>query len=255
MVHGLIKFKEYFQNHTNQYVLIGGAACDILLDDLGVPYRATRDLDIVLIVEALDPSFGQKFWSFILDGGYKHRVKGTGGSQFYRFSEPVDPAFPQMIELFSKRPENIELAADSRLTPIHVDDSIISLSAILLNDHYYRSLVEGKRDIQGYSVLSIEFVILFKIRAWLDLKEREKSGEHIDMKTIKKHKNDIFRLLVNVIPTSRTEVADEIRRDVVRFVSMIHEDRPHLIDLGITSPGLEELLDMMNEIYISKNDQ
>jgi predicted nucleotidyltransferase len=57
MVHGLEKFKEYFGDHTHQYVFIGGTACDILMDELGVPFRATKDLDIVLIIEALDSSF------------------------------------------------------------------------------------------------------------------------------------------------------------------------------------------------------
>jgi predicted nucleotidyltransferase len=54
MVHGLEKFKEYFGDYTNQYVFIGGTACDILMNELGVPFRATKDLDMVLIIEALD---------------------------------------------------------------------------------------------------------------------------------------------------------------------------------------------------------
>jgi predicted nucleotidyltransferase len=54
MVHGLEKFKEYFGDLTKQYVFIGGAACDILMDELGAPFRATKDLDMVLIIEALD---------------------------------------------------------------------------------------------------------------------------------------------------------------------------------------------------------
>ena len=29
MVRGIEKFKEYFQEYANQYVLIGGTACDI----------------------------------------------------------------------------------------------------------------------------------------------------------------------------------------------------------------------------------
>ncbi|MCR3955520.1 MAG: hypothetical protein NUK57_04430 [Gudongella sp.] len=50
MVHGLEKFKEYFKNHTSQYVFIGGTACDIIMDDLGATFRATKDLDMVLIL-------------------------------------------------------------------------------------------------------------------------------------------------------------------------------------------------------------
>ena len=38
-------------------VLIGGAACDILFESNEVNFRATRDLDMVLIIEALTPEF------------------------------------------------------------------------------------------------------------------------------------------------------------------------------------------------------
>ncbi len=50
MVHGIEVFREYFKEYSHQYVLIGGTACDILLDDLGSSFRATKDLDIVLII-------------------------------------------------------------------------------------------------------------------------------------------------------------------------------------------------------------
>ena len=59
MVHGLKKFKEYFRDHTSQYVFIGGTACDILMDELGASFRASKDLDMVLIIEVLDASFGE----------------------------------------------------------------------------------------------------------------------------------------------------------------------------------------------------
>ena len=72
MVHGLEKFKEYFTDHTNQYVFIGGTACDILMEELGAPFRATKDLDIVFIIEALDSSFGRPSGVYE-DGGYEHR--------------------------------------------------------------------------------------------------------------------------------------------------------------------------------------
>ena len=62
MVKGLDTFQKYFADYEEQYVLIGGAACDILFESNEVNFRATRDLDMVLIVEALTPEFGEKFW-------------------------------------------------------------------------------------------------------------------------------------------------------------------------------------------------
>lgn len=252
MVHGLEKFKEYFKEHTNQYVFIGGTACDILMDELGGSFRATKDLDMVLIIEALDSSFGESFWKFIEDGGYKNREKNEGENQFYRFTEPRDTSFPKMIELFSKQPSNLELKFDTGLTPIHIDESIVSLSAILLNEVYYDTLVKGKRTVDGYSLIEIETVILFKIKAWLDMKERKAAGEHVDEKNIKKHKNDVFRLLTNVTPSSRIETVEEIQNDIFQFIEQIKEEKPDLKNLGIINTSLDEMLEILIDIFLGK---
>lgn len=252
MVHGLEKFREYFEEYTNQYVFIGGTACDILMGELGAPFRATKDLDMVLIIEALNADFGETFWKFIKDGGYEHREKNDGKNQFYRFTEPRDPAFPKMIELFSKHPGNLEQKFDGGLTPIHIDDSIVSLSAILLNDVYYDLLVKGKRTVDGYSLIEIETVILFKIKAWLDMKERKEAGERADTRNIRKHKNDVFRLLANVAPTSRIETAVEIQSDIIQFIGEIKEDQTDLKDIGIRGTDLDEMLEILGDIFLGK---
>ena len=41
------------------------------MDEVGLDFRATKDLNIVLIVKALDSAFSNRFWSFIKDGGYE----------------------------------------------------------------------------------------------------------------------------------------------------------------------------------------
>lgn len=252
MVHGLEKFKEYFADHTSQYVFIGGTACDILMDELGTSFRATKDLDMVLIIEALDASFGETFWQFIEDGGYEHREKGTSENQFYRFTDPKDKTFPKMIELFSKHPNEFELSFDSGLTLIHIDESIVSLSAILLNDDYYDLLVKGKRTVDGFSLIELETVILFKIKAWLDLKGRKEAGEDVDTKNIRKHKNDVFRLLANVSLTSRIKSSQEIQNDVVKFIEQIKEDKPDLKNLGIKKTSFDEMLEILGDIFLGK---
>ncbi|MBP1920511.1 hypothetical protein [Youngiibacter multivorans] len=89
MVKGLDIFEEYFKNYENQYVLIGGAACDIIFSNNDSQFRATRDLDIVLIIEALTPEFANQFWRFVSDADYRHRVASTGEPQFYRFDKPI----------------------------------------------------------------------------------------------------------------------------------------------------------------------
>lgn len=254
MVYGLEKFKEYFGDYTNQYVFIGGTACHILMDELGASFRATKDLDIVLIIEALDASFGDKFWKFIEDGGYEHRQKSTGENQFYRFINPTQDGYPVMIELFSRKPHNFDLKFKTGLTPIHIEDSIVSLSAILLNDLYYDSLLKSKITVDGYSVMEIETVILFKIKAWIDMKEKLESGEHIDSRDIKKHKNDVFRLLANVLPSSKVEIEEEIEKDIKSFIEMIDQDRPDLKNLGIKGVSFGDMIELLENIYLKTSE-
>lgn len=88
MVKGIEIFRQYFKNFEEQYVLIGGVACDIVLEENASAFRATKDLDIVLIVEAFNEEFGKKLWQFIEDGGYQNRLKSNGKPQFYRFDKP-----------------------------------------------------------------------------------------------------------------------------------------------------------------------
>ncbi|MBF0266062.1 MAG: hypothetical protein HQL46_12390 [Gammaproteobacteria bacterium] len=73
MVNGLDKFKVFFKNYENSYVLICGTVCSILLDDAGIDFRATKDLDIVLSAEAMDASFVKRFWEFVKLGEYEHQ--------------------------------------------------------------------------------------------------------------------------------------------------------------------------------------
>jgi len=252
MVHGLEKFKEYFKDHTNQYVFIGGTACDIIMDELGAPFRATKDLDMVVIIEALDKSFGETFWKFIDDGGYENRQKSNGNNQFYRFTKPSDQSFPKMIELFSRSPIDFELKFETGLTPIHIDESILSLSAILLNDIYYDLLLKGNKTVDDYSIIEIETVILFKIKAWLDMKKRRENGEHVDSKNIKKHKNDVFRLLTNVTPSVKINTEIEVKNDVNKFIELIEEDKPDIKNLGIKGTDYYELIEILKNIYLKK---
>ena len=59
MVTGLDVFRGHFREYSNRYLLIGGTACDLLMSDAGLPFRATKDLDIVLCVDA---ATGKTVW-------------------------------------------------------------------------------------------------------------------------------------------------------------------------------------------------
>lgn len=137
MIAGLDKFREHFANYQDQYLLIGGAAAWLLLDEAGLDARATKDLDIVLAIEVLDPRFAAAFWDFVVAGDYEICQKGNGERTFYRFAKPQVAGYPVMLELFSRVPDELKLGDGAKLTPIPVSEGVSSLSAILLDDAYY----------------------------------------------------------------------------------------------------------------------
>lgn len=247
MVRGLDTFREYFCDFENQYVLIGGAACDILFANNEGQFRATRDLDMVLIVEALTPEFGEKFWEFIENGQYRNKAISVGKTQFYRFDKPEKEAYPKMIELFARI--DFELKEMDGLTPIHIDDEISSLSAILLSEDYYNVLLAGKAIIQNLSILRPEYLILFKAKAYLDLSDRKENGENVDSRDICKHKNDILRITVEFVLENVNTLPITVKNDMEQFIHRLELepfDAGLLKNYGVTNG---ELLDNFKKLY------
>lgn len=221
MVAGIDRFREHFAGYDHQYVLIGGAACELLMDDVGLDFRATKDLDIVLIVEVLDPAFSGSFWAFVEEGGYEIRERSEGERILYRFQKPAKPDYPVMLELFSRSPEGLTLAEGSQLTPLPIGEGAASLSAILLDEDYYAFLKSMVRAVAGIPVLSEAAIIPFKARAWIDLGDRRAAGEKIDERDVKKHRNDIARLLRLLPADARYEVPEKVRADMETFVTAL----------------------------------
>ena len=189
------------------------------MDEAGRTFRATHDIDIVLFIEAMSADFGARFWEYVKAGGYEHRRKSTDAPQFYRFTNPVSPDFPYMIELFSRRAERVLLPDEAVLTPLPIEDDISSLSAILLDDGYYNFLKSGVRVIDGLPILDAEHIIPFKAKAWLDLTERKANGGQVDGKSIKKHKNDVITMSALLAAGSHIELPAAIRADFTAFVA------------------------------------
>ena len=234
MVLGIERFKEWFRGYEDHYAIIGGTACDLLMAEEGLAFRGTKDIDLVLIVEAIKPEFGKHFWDFIHNAGYVRRCKSNGQQQFYRFTDPVSNEYPKEIELFSRRMDTIELPKDAVLTPLPMDEEISSLSAILLDDDYYQLLRSGTVVIDGVAVLGAAYLIPFKAKAWLDLTARKENGENVDSKNIRKHKNDVFRLSALLIPGTQIAVNQTVWDDLQAFFHAMQSEQVDTKQLGIT---------------------
>ena len=249
MINGFTKFKEQFKGYENQYVIIGGTACDLIMENEELPFRATKDIDIVLIVESITADFGKRFWEYVKEAEYEHLNKSTGKAQFYRFISPKSKDYPYMIEIFSRNPDCIVLEGDAVFTPLPIDDEISSRSAILLNESYYELLKNGQVILDGIPVLSPTCLIPFKAKAWLDLKERRSNGEQIDSKNIKKHKNDVFRLVQLISADTKQIINEEIAADMRKFLSEIENEDIDLKSIGIRGINKTTTIDLLYNCY------
>jgi hypothetical protein len=225
MVKGLERFRERFAANSGGFVLIGGAACHEWFARQALTFRATKDLDLVIVVEALDDAFVQAFRAFVEDGGYRNRERFDGTPELHRFSSPAQPDFPSMLELFSRKPERLELRVGQNVIPIGAAGMAISLSAILLDDDYYSTLRDNAVMLDGLPVATASVLVPLKARAWLDLSERRVWGEHIDQRTINKHRDDVFRLAA-ILSGDAVSVPSAVRDDVWRFLGAFPDDDP-----------------------------
>lgn len=124
---GLDKFKEAFAGFSDNYVIIGGTACDIVMTGTVVRPRATHDIDMIVVVENMTPEFGSKFWEFIKEADYRpERRKTEAGEplkyELYRFLDGKE-GYPEMIELLSRHPDVLgEPKKDASFTEQVVSD-------------------------------------------------------------------------------------------------------------------------------------
>ena len=222
MVVGLDKFREHFADHADHYAVIGGTACSMIFEEVGIDFRQTNDIDMVLCVEVVDPSFAQSLKAFLDSGGYQARERSNGRREFYRFHKPTDPSYPAMLELFARKPEALEIPEDAGLTVVEVSDETLSLSAILLDTDYYEALLESRRAIDGVLVLDERLLIPFKARAFVDLSQRKDDGDaNAKGSDIRKHRNDVFRLL-QLLPTDQPiEVTEPLKADLRAYVERV----------------------------------
>lgn len=148
------------------------------------------------------------------------------------------------------RIESLQVDEDSRLTPLSFDENISSLSAILLNEEYYEFLKNGRMIIDGIPILAPTYIIPFKAKAWLDLSERKKGGEHVDSKNIKKHKNDVFRMSVFLTEGEKVEINEEVRKDMEKFLDAIKEEKIDLKSIGMKEIEYDEVIELLQSTYL-----
>jgi hypothetical protein len=151
--------------------------------------------------------------------------------------------------LFSRQPDVLQVAEGSHLTPLPVEEDISSLSAILLDNHYYDFIRAGRQESDGLPMVGAAQLIALKARAWLDLSERASRGEQIDSKTIKKHKNDVFRLYQILDPAIDPMAPETVKKDIGDFISRMRIEEIDLKSLGLRTGTRDDILTEIARVF------
>ena len=106
----------------------------------------------------------------------------------------------------------------------------------------------GRKVVDGISVLGEAHLVPFKAKAFLDLRERRARGEHVDGKDLRKHKNDVFRLLQLFTPGTAAPLPDSVRDDMARFCDIVSEEGVPLRQIGVRMT-LDEALGQIARSY------
>ncbi len=256
MVIGIDRWKEFFKDYKDKYVLIGGAACNLLEEEFDMTPRATKDLDLVLVVEVLSPDFGQKLWDFIKSANYMGRSKGENKfkHEYYRFTNPEDTTFPKQIELFARKTGILSLPSDARIQPISVGDNLSSLSAILMDDDYYAFTMAHSINIDDIHLASPEALICLKAKAYIEMLDRKSSGEQVDSRDIEKHKKDVFRLIAMLPQDSHFNLPEKLKSDMTDFYDRIGDlpNADFFVSAGLKSLDSGRLLNLFRNAFLKQ---
>ncbi len=252
-VRGLEHFSKFFTGFEDHYVIIGGTAASVLMEEGALDYRGTKDIDLVILS---DPSqeIAARIIEYVGLGQYEIKQSSEGKPKYYRFTEPRSDEFPFMLEIFARNAAGLDLEAGQRIVPV-LSDSADRLSAILLDDEYF-DLIKANaiQSSSGYRIINHMGNICMKARAFKELTERKAAGERGDKKEIDKHRNDILKLALHLTTQDnfplggRPEVdlkfaLTEIRQLPEQQVKSIMKDYP---DTNVT-----ELLQAIKKTFLN----
>lgn len=192
-IRGVKHFSDFFKDFENDYVIIGGVAASIIFEDNDLSFRATKDVDMVILTNN-SIALNKKIAEYIRIGCFEIKEASENEPRYYRFSKPENKEFPEIIEIFARNENKLELEQGQYIIPVNSDEAE-KLSAILLDDEYFNLIKDNAHKSEdGYSIITPLATICLKARAFREMNERRKAGEKIDSNDIRKHKNDIMKL-------------------------------------------------------------
>lgn len=252
MIQGIDKFKEYFADFTENYVIIGGLATALLMDNYGFLARATKDVDMVVISKDNNDQFLKSLLQFIDIAGYKtkQRTNNQDKRNLFRFLDSDNKEYPEQLELFAVHNEDSVIYTDSHIIPIETPEFYNYLSAILLDSDYYSLLIENTINIEGLNIATAEVLIPLKIHAHLNLISSE---HHYD----NKHLKDVIKLSALLDDEETITLSGLPKEDFEKFIPLLNEVEPNRVkdilkSMGVNNLSKDDIVSILKKIYLSE---
>ncbi len=164
-------------------------------------------------------------------GGYTSRQRKRGDkepvTELFRFVNPQE-GFPVQIELLSRYPEILGKPTGFRLTPIPTGEDTPSLSAILLDEEYYHHTIDSSIIEEGIRIANPLSLLCLKVKAFLNLTEEKKTNPKVHKGDIRKHRDDVFKLLaMRIDPLTPIELSDTMKAELSVFIDVMEKSLPN----------------------------
>lgn len=251
--HGFDHFCDTLKGLEADYVIIGGGAAAILMDDEGLEFRATKDVDLVVLGHSDELII--RILAYIKDGSYKIKEATETTPKYYRFKEPSKKECPAMIEIFARNELKLQLEEGQYIIPIK-SDSAEKLSAILLDDEYFdlirKNLVTSE---SGIILINAIANICLKARAHRELFERRESGDKtVDEKSIQKHLKDIWRLAAVLTGEEIIDLDGSPQHDIasaIEKLSKLPESQFKQVTENIPGMKMDTIMVTLKKVFLN----
>lgn len=164
------------------------------------------------------------------------------------------PEYPEMIELLSRHLEVLDEPKGLTIEPLPVDDEYVSsLSAIIMDEDFYRFTIEHSRLTDGIRHADSAALIALKTRAYLNLLHDKANGKHVNSKDIKKYRSDVLKNVV-IMEDAQVLAPAAVVSSVKEFVASIRAEwatiaRPLAKSIDQNETFVDALLNQLNELF------
>ena len=123
----------------------------------------------------------------------------------------------------------------------------------MLDEEYYYHTIGSSIIEEGIRIANPLSLLCLKVKAFLNLTEEKKTNSDVRSGDIKKHRDDVFKLLaMRIDPLTSIELSDTMKDELTIFVKMMEDSLPNqsLRDsLQRTDDIIRGFIEIMKDIF------